>query len=77
MNTQSSARYYPAEWEKQNTVWLSWPHNEKEWGNKRLKRIKEFYKKLIQIILKFQNVNLIIPDEQFLEETSNQKRKRG
>ena len=58
-------RYYPPEWEKQQAVWLSWPHNEKEWG-KRLPEIKNFYKKLISIILNFQDVNLLLAHEDLL-----------
>lgn len=61
-------RYYPAEWEAQHATWLSWPHNEKEW-KKRIERIKKFYIELINKILEFQDVNLIIPNEEFLEET--------
>lgn len=60
-------RRYPAEWEKQHTVWLSWPHNEKEWGKKQLPKLKQFYVKLIKTILKFQNVNLILADEGMLD----------
>ena len=67
INSQSElVRHYPPEWSKQSCTWLSCPHNKKEWG-KRLPRIREFYKDLISIILKFQDVNLILPDEGFLE----------
>ena len=63
---ERTTRRHPAEWEKQASVWLSWPHNEKEWGKKRLPKIKEFYVKLIKIILQFQDVNLILADEELL-----------
>jgi agmatine deiminase len=59
-------RYYPPEWEKQKCTWLSWPHNEKEWGKKRLPGIRKFYIDLISKILHFQDVNLILPDEKIL-----------
>ncbi|OGI07270.1 MAG: hypothetical protein A3I68_00705 [Candidatus Melainabacteria bacterium RIFCSPLOWO2_02_FULL_35_15] len=62
-------RHYPAEWETQRATWLSWPHNEKEWGKKRIEKIKKFYIELVNKILEFQDVNLIIPNEEFLEET--------
>lgn len=61
-------RRYPAEWEKQAAVWLSWPHNEKEWGKERLGELGKFYKKLISTILQFQNVNLVLADEEMLGE---------
>lgn len=58
-------RRYPAEWENQHAVWLSWPHNKKEWG-KRLSTIKKIYKELISNILNFQDVNLIFTNEELL-----------
>ena len=24
----------PAEWEKQKSTWIAWPHNDKDWPNK-------------------------------------------
>lgn len=71
MKRQTMNRQYPAEWERQRTVWLSWPHNKKEWGKERLKKIREFYKKLIAIILRLQNVNLIFKDEELYKENIN------
>jgi len=50
---------YPAEWENQKSVWLTWPHNEKEWGP-RIEGIRRYYLKLMALILQYQNVNLII-----------------
>ena len=67
-DVERTIRRYPAEWEKQAAVWLAWPHNEKEWGKKRLPKIKEFYKELISIILKFQDVNLILANEEMLND---------
>lgn len=65
---QPVARHYVPEWEKQSTVWLSWPHNEKEWGKKKLDGIKLFYIELIDKILDFQNVNLIFTSEELLQD---------
>ena len=62
-------RRYPAEWERQKATWLSWPHNENEWGKKRIARMQKFYIELINKILEFQDVNLIFPDVAFMEET--------
>lgn len=70
-NIVASKRRYPPEWEKQATTWLSWPHNEKEWGKKRLPKIKKFYEELISTILDFQNVNLILANEELLKEIEN------
>ena len=65
-------RRYPAEWEKQKATWLSYPHNLKEWGNQRIKKIRAFYKDLISKILDFQDVNLIFADEELLNEIETQ-----
>ena len=69
-NPQSALRRYPAEWETQRAVWLSWPHNEKEWGKERLQRIRGFYIELITKVLEFQDVNLIFPNVETLYVTS-------
>lgn len=70
-------RRYPAEWETQRAIWLSWPHNEKEWGKKRIGGVGEgmrgFFKELIKIILRFQNVNLILANENLLQEIDSDK----
>lgn len=55
---------YPAEWEPQKTIWLTWPQNQKEWGN-RLENIRKFYIELIVTILPFQSVSLIISPNDF------------
>jgi agmatine deiminase len=73
LNPKSSSRRYPAEWETQCAVWLSWPHNEKEWGSKRLEKIRGFYIELISKILEFQDVNLIFANEDLLHEVSSNK----
>ena len=67
---KSSTRRYPPEWESQRCIWLSWPHNEKEWGKKRLQKIRDFYIELISKILRFQDVNLIFPNLETLHATS-------
>lgn len=54
---------YPAEWEPQKAVWLTWPHNTNEWGP-RIEGIRRYYLKLMALILQYQNVNLIINREE-------------
>ena len=78
-NIVASKRRYPPEWEKQASTWLSWPHNKNEWENRRdgetakgrLEKIKRFYEELISTILDFQNVNLILANEELLKEIEN------
>ncbi len=55
---------YPAEWENQKRIWLSWPHNESNWGQR--PAIREFYIELIRIIRRFQKVALLVPHELIL-----------
>lgn len=62
---------YPAEWELQEAIWLTYPHNENEWGKDRLKNIREFYVELISLILDFQDVKLIFPNEEILQSENN------
>lgn len=74
---KESLRRYPAEWEKQACVWLSCPHNEKEWEKKRLPELKQFYVELIKVILRFQDVNLILANEGMLGEDNYPRIQNG
>ena len=60
---KTSSLRYPAEWEPQKAVWLTWPHNTNEWGP-RIEGIRRYYLKLMALILQYQNVNLIINREE-------------
>lgn len=53
----------PAEWEPQNSIWVSWPHNEESWG-KNLSALQSFYSEWIQQCLHFQNVNVLAAADQ-------------
>lgn len=59
---------YPAEWEPQVATWLSWPHNQLNWGRRKT-QIEEFYCKLIAWITRFQPVALLVPPERKLPES--------
>lgn len=59
-------RRYPAEWEKQKSIWLSFPHNQESWNSTALigsmsglEVIQEFYLQLMDLILDYQDINLI------------------
>ena len=57
-----SARDYlrmPAEWEKQDSTWIAWPHNKDDWPGK-FEYIPEVFSNIIYHILKVQKVNLLI-----------------
>lgn len=52
---------YPAEWETQKRIWLSWPHNPQNWGHR--PAVTDFYVELIGIIRRFQTAALLVPSE--------------
>ena len=49
----------PAEWEKQKSTWVAWPHNKKDWPNK-FGNIPYVFAEIISCISKVQIVNLLI-----------------
>ncbi len=53
---------FPAEWEKQEALWLSWPHKEASWPGK-LESIFEPYAKFIQLVAEDQKVRINVADE--------------
>ncbi|MFZ4262991.1 agmatine deiminase family protein [Sphingobacterium sp. HJSM2_6] len=53
---------FPAEWEKQEALWLSWPHKEASWPGK-LESIFEPYARFIQLVAEDQYVRINVADE--------------
>lgn len=51
----------PAEWELQDAVWLSWPHNEETWPGM-LKDVEASYVQFIKVIHAGQYINLLVND---------------
>jgi len=51
-----------AEWETQRTVWLSWPHNVENWGE-RLPALRAFYKEFISLVTQYQDIDLLVNTE--------------
>ncbi len=54
----------PAEWEKQKSTWIAWPHNKKDWPNK-FDLIPEVFAKIVFHISKNQMVNILIQNDLF------------
>ena len=48
----------PAEWEYQEGIWLSWPHNKKTWSSL-LPEIETFYAQLCNHILKYEDIYML------------------
>lgn len=61
---------YPPEWALQKKVWLSMPHNVEDWGQEGLGQIQEFYYELIDIILKYQDVHILVKDSDAMSKHS-------
>ena len=49
----------PAEWEKQKSTWIAWPHNKKDWPGK-FELIPKVFAEVIFHISKVQMVNILI-----------------
>ena len=60
-NTEGECRRFPAEWETQSAVLISWPHKESDWAYM-LDEITECYISIIEAITKNGRVILIAPD---------------
>lgn len=53
---------FPAEWEKQQSTWLTFPQNTETWPNEQLANAQKSYYQLIKEIAKGQKVNLLVND---------------
>ena len=51
----------PAEWEKQEAVWLSWPHNKADWPGK-FAPVPWVFVEIIRHIVKYERVRLAVKD---------------
>jgi len=58
--------YFPAEWEKHASTWLSYPHNESSWPGK-IHTIFPYYHEFIRVIARGEVVNINVAD-QIMEE---------
>ena len=52
----------PAEWEKQEATWFSWPHNLEDWPDK-FDPIPWVFAEIIRHLTRFQKVKLLVKDE--------------
>ena len=52
----------PAEWEKQKSTWIAWPHNKRDWPNK-FEYIPYIFREIVTEISKHQKVNILIEKE--------------
>jgi len=58
-NLASLGYRMPAEWEKQSSTWLAWPHNKNDWPDK-FENIPSTFAKIASALSKVQNVDILI-----------------
>ena len=58
-NLASLGYRMPAEWEKQNSTWLAWPHNKNDWPDK-FENIPSTFAKIASALSKVQKVDILI-----------------
>jgi len=54
----------PAEWEPQEAVWLTWPHNELTWPDGMLTEVERTYSKVIHVLHSGQKIKLLVRNPQ-------------
>ena len=54
--------YFPAEWEKHDATWLSWPHKEESWPGK-INSIYPIYAQFINAVSKGEKVRINVANE--------------
>jgi len=50
----------PAEWEPQEAIWLSWPHNQTTWPDGFLREVELSYVEIIQALHRQQKIKLLV-----------------
>ena len=60
----------PAEWEKQKSTIVAWPHNKNDWPNKFFS-IPHLFAEIISKISKYQKVNILIQRKRSIVEVAN------
>jgi agmatine deiminase len=54
--------YMPAEWEAQEAIWLSWPHNQVTWPGGMLSEVERSYIEIIRALHRGQKIKLLVMD---------------
>ena len=52
----------PAEWEPQQAIWLTWPHNEITWPDGMLAQVERTYVEIIHALYPNQKIKLLVED---------------
>ena len=73
---KSLGYWFPAEWEKHHSTWLSYPHNKASWPGK-IETIFSFYNDFIRTISRGEMVNINVTDEMMKAEVAGALEKAG
>lgn len=67
----------PAEWAKQDAIWLSWPTNPITWPDFRMAEVRDSYLKMIEALLPGEQVKLLVDDVKTQDTVRELLQKRG
>src|SRR5436309_3282106 len=56
--------HMPAEWEAQEAIWLTWPHNQRTWPEAMLAEVQRSYVEIVRALHTAQKIKLIVRDSQ-------------
>src|SRR5579859_6093749 len=68
--TKSLQLRMPGEWEKQEAMWLAWPHNKEDWPD-RFGPIPWVYAEIIRYLTRAERVRLVVKNDRQRKEASN------
>ncbi len=73
---RESGFHFPAEWEKHESTWLSYPHNDVSWPGK-IRTIFPYYHQFVKEISKGEIVNINALDKSMVKKISEELEKAG
>ncbi|MBQ7984470.1 MAG: agmatine deiminase family protein, partial [Bacteroidales bacterium] len=68
--------YFPAEWAKHDSTWLSYPHNENSWPGK-IEAIFPYYNEFIRVLSLDETVNINVKDQGMKDRVTLQLKAAG
>lgn len=63
---------FPAEWEKHEATWLSWPHNLETWPDEKLKEMMPAYIRFIEEVSKGEKVRINVSGQKIKDDALQQ-----
>ena len=73
---KSMGYFMPAEWEKHEGTWMSWPHDPLTFPN-RIKKVENTYLKIILVLSKNENINIFVTDLKMKERVRKLFKQKG